>query len=93
MIGETLADLPPMQGAVEYVLDSKAMLTLLEDLRFAGFMRPDAYEVPDGVALVRSLQLVIDGSRSQSRAPSPPTPAFDQMVTNLDRTTQGERSR
>lgn len=84
LVGEGLADLDPQQGSTEYVLDTDAMLRLVEELRQAGFMQPGAVAVPAGVAAQRHLQLVIGRGRTQMRAPAAGAPAFDVLAAIVD---------
>ncbi|MGE3174745.1 MAG: HEAT repeat domain-containing protein [Planctomycetota bacterium] len=90
VLGEDLADLPPVAGALEYVLEREQLLRLVEDLRGRGFMQPGAIEVPSGLPSQRALELVVGDARTQVAAPTPPFAPFDQLAEVIEQHTRGQ---
>lgn len=90
LLGEQLADLPPVQGALEYVLDREQMHALVERLKQSGFMQPGVVVAPAGLALARTIELSIGDARTQAAAPLAEVPAFEALVSIVDRTAEPE---
>lgn len=90
LIGEKLADLPPVAGALEYVLDAEQMQQVVDALRRAGFMQPGAVVPPAGAAIARTIDLTVGNGRAQVGAPLQALPAFESLVAVVDRAAEGE---
>lgn len=90
ILGEAMADLPPVQGALEYVFEAPRLVELVSAMQMAGFMKPGAIEVPSGLALARSIELSVGDGRTQVAAPLQAVPAFEALVAIVDRATEPE---
>jgi HEAT repeat protein len=66
------------------------MLQLVEELKGAGFMQAGAPRPPAGLPLLRTLELVVDGARSQVAAPLREQPEFDALVRLVERRADAE---
>ncbi len=90
LIGEKLADLPPVAGALEYVLDAAQMQQVVDALSQAGFMQPGAIVPPAGAPVARTIDLTVGNGRTQVGAPTQELPGFEALVAVIDRAAQSE---
>ncbi len=90
LLGEQLANLPPVAGMLEYVLATAPMQQLVQRLQTAGFMQPRAVVVPDGLQPARSLELVVRGARTLVLAPEQALPAFDALAALMHQAADAE---
>lgn len=84
LLGEALADVAPVKGALEVVLTTGEMTELTGALTAAGFGRPESMRPPAGLPLVRSLQVQAVDGRAQIAMPAGEYPQFDALVQLVD---------
>lgn len=81
ILAEGLADQQPTPGALEVVLSAARMRELVEGLLTAGFATAEsAMRNPNGLPLVRSLQIRLPAARMQVAAAIGEQPAFDALA-------------
>jgi len=90
LLGEQLADLPTIAGALEYVVDAQQMGQLVASLQQSGFMQPGAIVPPAGAPIARTLELSVGDARTQVGAPIQAMPAFDALAALVDRAAEKE---
>jgi HEAT repeat protein len=79
VIGEGLADLAPVAGAIEVVVDVPQMLALVETLNALGFAAAPGGVGGDGLPRVRQVQMQVQGVRAHRSAPADADPRFDPL--------------
>lgn len=90
LLAEGLADLPPMTGAEEVLLTTPQMLELVGMLQRGGFSDPEVMRCQTGLPRVRSLQIQVQGARTQVAMPAAEHPAYDTLVAAVQRTIDAE---
>ena len=90
ILGEQLADLPPIASALEYIVDAETMQKLTLSLQQSGFMQPGAIQSPTGAPIARTLELSVGDARTQASAPVQAVPAFEALVAIVDRAAEQE---
>lgn len=90
LIGEDLADLPPLADHVEVLLTKAQMQDLAEALRGLGYGDPARMRDPSGLPSSRSLQLQVDGARAQVAVSALEHPAFDALAQHVEQVVDGE---
>jgi HEAT repeat protein len=90
VLGEGLADQPPVDGVVEIVLTAAEMLALTRELESQGFGDPRAFVVQTALPLVRTLELQTPAGRAQVAVPKELHPAFDALANAVLRRLEAE---
>jgi hypothetical protein len=84
LLGEEMADLAVVPGAVEVVLGELRMLELVRALGEAGFGDAQAMAADAGLPAARVLQVQVPDGRAQVAVPAVPHPRFDRLVALVD---------
>lgn len=90
LLGEGLADLPPLPGALEVLLTRERMLAVVRALESLGLQDVDALRPPVGLPLVQTLQLQVQGARTQVAAPAQASARFSALQQQVDQALDGE---
>ncbi len=90
IIGEGLAGVAPVPGALEILLTTPQMIELVAALQAGGFQDPEAMRVSTGLPLVRQLQLQVMGGRAQVAMPATAHAAFDALVLIVQKQVDAE---
>jgi HEAT repeat protein len=80
LVAEGLADVPPLPDAQEVLVTGAQMQALAKALDDGGFGDLDAMRPPDGLPVVRSLQIQMRGSRAQVGMAATAHLQFDALV-------------
>lgn len=84
VLGEHIATVAPMAGAIEVLLTPDQMLLFVRSLERDGYGNPMAMRVDSALPRVRSLELRVNGGRSSVAVTESAHLAFDSMVRSID---------
>jgi HEAT repeat protein len=90
LLGDGLADMPPLEGATEIVLPAEQMLALTQELERGGFFAPDRLASDSALPRTRSLQLSSPEGRCLVAMPNQPQATFDALVTLVQQQVDAE---
>lgn len=90
LLGEHVASVSPLPGAIEVVLTSQQMLSLVQSLESDGYGNAQAMRVTSALPRVRSLEVRIGNGRSSVAVTESAHLAFDSMVATIDRAVDEE---
>ena len=91
VLAETLAEVPPVDGATEIVLTREQMLQLVQALDAGGFHDESRMRGDSALPRARSLQLHLSTGRTLVAMPAEPHPWFDALVAKVQETVDAEQ--